>query len=421
MAFGIDLGIVLLCSVCAAHLSYAWVPYDVQKGGYSFSGLSKMEVEQRKFDGSYPQSQFRPASSTSGSGQGNLIREGTGSNTYSQRPLSRSPASNGHKFSSGNYLTSARTKGKRVRFNISDFRLSDSIASGSSFSQKRNTQDVRKLDQSLSNPSKKIVSSSEPKRVHPIPAVKVQSALPHSSKSGAMQSSYIESRLFNNKQRSVAQNGGFNSRDSNLKINHYGQSSVNVPDFPSRPASNFKPSTAVARLKFGSTFASSGPINFSEKFNLIGKIPSSGPSQMLKPAPLSIAAKSFKPIFSPIVKPYQSIYVSSGRALGSNPFGQTSSAVKYPTGFKAAIGQLMQPKKPSYTQWSVGSRSDRGPNQSPSANYGASPILLRSDVVATYNIPEAYGGSPIRRLKQSTQQSGASAISDLRLLTASHR
>ncbi|XP_010871904.2 uncharacterized protein LOC105012631 [Esox lucius] len=421
MAVGICFGVLLLSSVWTEHLSYGLASYDAQKGVPKYSGSSKIEFEQRMLGSNYDQDQFRPASGISGSGQNNIIHRGTGSNPYSQRPSFLSFDSSSYKSTPKSPFTSAQTVGKRVRSKIFDFLLSDSIASGSSFSHKHNTLASGSSDQSVLNAnSVKAVSSWEAKRAHPIHAEKILSLRPHSSSSGSAQSATQKSRLLNSKKQiSMTQTGSFKSRDNTLKSS-YGQS-VRFPDFPSSAVSNQKHSTGVATLSNDvKMLLSSGPVEFSAQSNSPDKfpqiqVPSLGSSQALRPGPQSFAMKSKRPNFSPVVKPYQSNHASaSGSGLSSKHYSQTASTIQKPIGFPAAIGQ------PSYTLWKSDPSSARGPNHRiSSSSYGPAWTLNRNGAstpkrlapTTTHNIPKLYGGSPIRRLKHTLLKNSDSASS----------
>ncbi|KAJ7991410.1 hypothetical protein DPEC_G00283550 [Dallia pectoralis] len=359
MAAGISFGLALLCSVWVHHRNYGLVPSDAQKGVDKHSGSSKMEVEQRLFGGRYDQEQFRPASGISDAAQSNVVLRKTSSNPYSQRPSLWSFDPSSYKSNPKSRFTSAQTLGKRIRPVISDFQLSDSIASGSSFSHKRNTPASRSTGQSVLNPSAvKPVSSWEVKRAHHI--------LPHSSTSGLIPRPSQKSSLFNGrKTNSLTQTGIVKSKDVSKSSSG---GSFKFPDFPSSAASNQKHSTGVATLRYGSTL-SSGP------------------------------------------KPYQSSHASaSGNVLNSKQHVHTSSTVQKQAGLHAAVGPHRS------THWI--STSARRPNQSISSSHGV-PTWQHSGVsipkrfapTTTHDIPEVYGGSPIRRLKNTPPHNSNSAIS----------
>ncbi|XP_042169242.1 uncharacterized protein LOC121843579 [Oncorhynchus tshawytscha] len=395
MAFGINLGIVFLCSLFAEHSSFTWAPRDAQRvRGYGFSGSSRMEVEQRQTGGSYPQDQFRPASHTSGSVQSEATYRGTGYNTlggFAPSSLQPSPRGSGSIPSS---FTSAQTKGKRTRAKNTDISLSGSIASGSSFTHnKHQTKASRTYGQSVTDPSAlRPVSSWEVKRIQ---ANTLRTVQPHSGSSGLVQNPdvvfNVQSRTASNLKPSTPNYG---STQSEFKFSTSRQPNQSLVQTRSRGAPSLYGQTAslthyVQDLKQGSSFPSlafKGPVEISARSISTPdrEVPSSGSSQTsFRPGPLSFgsteggsATKSYKPSFSQDVMQYQSN--SASRSVStSNQYAQTSgqridgastSSRGMPTSSLASRSSLFHPSSTasgnSYGAYKPGSDLGATPSQS---------------------------------------------------------
>ncbi|XP_036808851.1 uncharacterized protein LOC118941174 isoform X1 [Oncorhynchus mykiss] len=386
MAFGINLGIMFLCSLFAEHSSFTWAPRDAQRvRGYGFSGSSRMEVEQRQTGGSYPQDQFRPASHTSGSVQREATYRGTGYNTlggFASSSLQPAPRGSGSIPSS---FTSAQTKGKRTRAKNTDISLSGSIASGSSVTHnKHQTKASRTYGQSVTDPSAlRPVSSWEVKRIQ---ANTLRTVQPHSGSSGLVQNPDV---VFNVQSRTA----------SNLKPStpNYGSTQSEFVQTLSRGAPRLYGQTTslthyVQDLKQGSSFPSlafKGPMEISARSISTPdrEVPSSASSQTsFRPGPLSFgsteggsATNSYKPSFSQDVMQYQSN--SASRSVStSNQYAQTSgqriagastSSRGMPTSSLASRSSLFRPS-------STASGNSYGAYK-PGSDLGASPSLFDSN------------------------------------------
>ncbi|XP_041740889.1 cell wall protein AWA1 [Coregonus clupeaformis] len=215
MAFGIHLGIVLLCTIFSGHLQSAWASRD-----------------------GYPQDQIRPASSTSGSVQSDATPRGTGPNTHNQRlslggsaPIFLQPA--------------PRTLG-----------ISGSIASGNPLSHnKRNTLASRTSGQSVTNPSEvKTVSRWEAKGIQPKAFRPFQ---PRSRSSGSVQISQGSRLIKSSPQNSVAQSGSY----------QYLRGSAYTPDLQAPSHGSLKTSFRPAPLSFGSTEGGSATNGYKPRFS----------------------------------------------------------------------------------------------------------------------------------------------------------
>ncbi|XP_055733425.1 uncharacterized protein LOC129820381 [Salvelinus fontinalis] len=419
MAFGINLGIVFLCSLFAEHSSFTWAPRDAQRvRGYGFSGSSRMEVEQRQTGGSYPQDQFRPAS--------------RGSNPSS--------------------FTSAQTKGKRTRAKNTDISLSGSIASGTSaIHNKHQTKASRTYGQSVTD------TSWEAKRIQPYTLRPVQ---PHSSSSGLVQSPYamfnVHSRTASNLKPSTPNYG---STQSGLKFSTSRQPNQGLVQTQSRGAPSLYGQAAtqttsltryVQELKQGSRFptlASKGPIEISAQSISTPdrQVPSSGSSlTSFRPGPLSFgstqgwsATKSYKPSFSQDVMQYQSSSASS--VSTSNQYAQTSgqridgastSSRGMPTSSLASRSSLFRPSSTasgnSYGAYKPGYDLGATPSQSLfTSNQGGkgstySQNLLAKPTQRKYGQMSAHWGSyqpsyaassgPVSSLFSSTQAASSTFI-----------
>nr|XP_029519076.1 uncharacterized protein LOC115131468 isoform X2 [Oncorhynchus nerka] len=187
MAFGINLWIVLLCSIFSEHLRSACAPHDAQRlRGYMYSGSSQVEYEQKQPGDGYPQDPIKPTFSTSRSVQSDATPRETGPNTHNQELSRRGSASS-------SIQPAPRMLG-----------LSGSIASRTSVSHnKRHTRASITSGQSVTSPSAvKMVSSWEAK-TFPLQ--------PRSSNSGSVQN-FLRSHLFKaTPQNSVAQSGIYQS------------------------------------------------------------------------------------------------------------------------------------------------------------------------------------------------------------------
>ncbi|KAK6327592.1 hypothetical protein J4Q44_G00032370 [Coregonus suidteri] len=407
MAFGINLGLVLVCSLFAEHLSYTWAPHDAQRvRGYGFSGSSRMAVEQRQTGGSYPQDQFRPASSTSGSVWSEDAHRGTGPNTLrGVAPSASQPGPRGSGSTPSSRFTSAQTKGKRTRSKNTDIRLSGSIASGTSVRQnKHHTMASRTSGQSVTNPSAvKPVSSWEAKRIQPNTIHSVQL---HSSSSGLVQNPPVS-----NLKRSTPNNYG--STQSGTRFSTSRQPNQGLVQTQSRGAPSLYVQAAthttfltryVQDLKQGSsssTLASKGPIEISAQSisNRDREVPASGSSQTkfmrFGSTQGGSATKSYKPSFSQDVMQYQSRSDSRSGST-SNQYAQTSgqsdgastSSSGIPTPSLASRASLFYPSSTrsgnSYGTYKPGSTLSATPSQSllPS-NQGGRGSTYSQNVLAT--------------------------------------
>nr|XP_046216820.1 uncharacterized protein LOC124042759 [Oncorhynchus gorbuscha] len=151
MAFGINLWIVLLCSIFSEHLRSDCAPHDARRlRGYMYSGSSQVEDEQKQPGDGYPQDPIKPTFSTSGSVQNDATPRETGPNTHNQELSRRGSASS-------SVQPAPRMLG-----------LSGSIASRISVSHnKRHTRASITSGQSVTSPSAvKMVSSWEAKPFH---------------------------------------------------------------------------------------------------------------------------------------------------------------------------------------------------------------------------------------------------------------
>nr|XP_046158024.1 nuclear pore complex protein NUP62-like [Oncorhynchus gorbuscha]XP_046158025.1 nuclear pore complex protein NUP62-like [Oncorhynchus gorbuscha]XP_046158033.1 nuclear pore complex protein NUP62-like [Oncorhynchus gorbuscha]XP_046158034.1 nuclear pore complex protein NUP62-like [Oncorhynchus gorbuscha] len=461
MAFGINLGIVFLCSLFAEHSSFTWAPRDAQRvRGYGFSGSSRMEVEQRQPGGSYPQDQFRPASHTSGSVQSEATYRGTGYNTLGGfAPSSLQPAPRGSG-SIPSSFTSAQTKGKRTRAKNTDIRLSGSIASGSSVTHnKHQTKASRTYGQSVTDPSAlRPVSSWEVKRIQ---ANTLRTVQPHSGSSGLVQNPdvvfNVQSRTASNLKPSTPNYG---STQNEFKFSTSRQPNQGLVQTLSRGAPSLYGQTAthttslthyVQDLKQGSSFPSlafKGPMEISARSISTPdrEVPSSGSSQTsFGPGPLSSgsteggsATKSYKPSFSQDVMQYQSN--SASRSVStSNQYAQTSgqridgastSSRGMPTSSLASRSSLFHPSSTasgnSYGAYKPGSDLGATPSQSLfTSNQGGrgstySQNLLAKPAQGKYGQMSAQWGSyrpsyaassgPVSSLFSSTQAASSTFI-----------
>ncbi|XP_052326205.1 uncharacterized protein LOC118377052 isoform X12 [Oncorhynchus keta] len=336
MAFGINLWIVLLCSIFSEHLRSACAPHDAQRlRGYMYSGSSQVEDEQKQPGDGYPQDPIKPTFSTSRSVQSDATRRETGPNTHNQELSRRGSASS-------SIQPAPRMLG-----------LSGSIASSISVSHnKRHTRASITSGQSVTSPSAvKMVSSWEAKGIQP----KTVPLQPRSSNSGSVQN-FLGSHLFKaTPQNSVAQSGIYQSARE--------MASTPYLQAPSRGSSgtSFRPGP----LHFGSTEDGS-------------------------------ATNGYKPSFSQYVKPYQSRYASASSGSTSSQYAQSidvaSKSSSIPILSLGSSSSLFTPSstpsKNSYGTYKPGSTLGATPRQSMfTFNQGGSASIYSQNVFAANQKP----------------------------------
>ncbi|XP_031644576.1 filaggrin isoform X3 [Oncorhynchus kisutch] len=336
MAFGINLWIVLLCSIFSEHLRSTCAPHDAQRlRGYMYSGSSQVEDEQKQPGDGYPQDPIKPTFSTSGSVQSDATPRETGPNTHNQELSRRGSASS-------SIQPAPRMLG-----------LSGSIASRTSVSHnKRHTRASITSGQSVTNPSAvKMVSNWEAKGIQP----KTFPLQPHSSNSGSVQN-FLGSHLFKaNPQNSVAQSGIYQSVRE--------MASTPYLQAPSRGSSGT--SLRPGPLHFGSTEGGS-------------------------------ATNVYKPSFSQYVKPYQSRYASASSGSTSSQYAQSidvaSKSSSIPILSLGSSSSLFAPSstpsKNSYGTYKPGSTLGATPRQSMfTANQGGSASIYSQNALAANQKP----------------------------------
>nr|XP_046217918.1 uncharacterized serine-rich protein C215.13-like [Oncorhynchus gorbuscha] len=333
MAFGINLWIVLLCSIFSEHLRSDCAPHDARRlRGYMYSGSSQVEDEQKQPGDGYPQDPIKPTFSTSGSVQNDATPRETGPNTHNQELSRRGSASS-------SVQPAPRMLG-----------LSGSIASRISVSHnKRHTRASITSGQSVTSPSAvKMVSSWEAK-TFPLQ--------PRSSNSGSVQN-FLGSHLFKaTPQNSVAQSGIYQSARE--------MASTPYLQAPSRGSSgtSFRPGP----LHFGSTEGGSATNAYKPSF-----------SQYVKPYQSRYASASSGSTSSQYA---QSIDVSSKSSnIPILSLGSSSSL----------FTQSSTPSKNSYGTYKPGSTLGATPRQSMfTSNQGGSASIYSQNVLVANQMPSS--------------------------------
>nr|XP_046217917.1 uncharacterized serine-rich protein C215.13-like isoform X2 [Oncorhynchus gorbuscha] len=330
MAFGINLWIVLLCSIFSEHLRSDCAPHDAQRlRGYMYSGSSQVEDEQKQPADGYPQDPIKPTFSTSGSVQSDATPRETGPNTHNQELSRRGSAS------------SAIQPAPRM------LGLSGSIASRISVSHnKRHTRASITSGQSVTSPSAvKMVSSWEAK-TFPLQ--------PRSSNSGSVQN-FLGSHLFKaTPQNSVAQSGIYQSARE--------MASTPYLQAPSRGSSGT--SFRSGPLHFGSTEGGSATNAYKPSF-----------SQYVKPYQSRYASASSG---STSRQYSQSIDGASKSSIPILSLGSSSSL----------FTQSSTPSKNSYGTYKPGSTLGATSRQSMfTSNQGGSASIYSQNVLAANQKP----------------------------------
>ncbi|XP_037649640.1 probable serine/threonine-protein kinase nek3 [Sebastes umbrosus] len=370
MAYGVYLGILLMCLVQAEHVCCSWAAQAQRLNSNTYVGFSHQDGG---FGGSYPQNELRQASVSPRSAQsGSFNTETAVSGGYSRGLSSSGYTQHVSQLDKSVYASvgsvqsssvSKPTNWRKVTLVNAQkmpkkqlFGLSTSIASGSSVSK----YNEKRIQQGEPSTSKYLSSSS-----------------------ASLQSPSRESYSFNSaSHQSAAQKAPTPSTSSSL----FGAGAPPPPH--GRPVQTRTSSSALARrVSSRCSSVASKPSTFSSLQNeWIGNDPSQTEAgkpytSKLFPVNAGNAQGSYKPT--------STSHMTSSRYGQSVPVSDKPSA---PAGFQ-----------PSRLQTST---SYTSVEQIPSST-GTGTSGQRFAPTRTHNIPQRHGGHPIRRLKEPDQREGS--------------